>query len=175
MIGDDKQDKRLDLYDNDVENTQTGKGGSNNEGKPIGQQYSKPNLVIAREGMETIDDIIEMDHIMKTGENMSIAVITVDSDSHPNPCRKKKLHQSILQQQLVRLRMELMIEAIGAASHIQRIKKVVYAVACGYLALLNHLIKMRIMGTFDYPREVLARSNQISQFFVPLNDGIFND
>lgn len=175
MIGDDKQEKRLDLYDNDVENTQTGKGGSNNEGKPIGQQYSKPNLVIAREGMETIDDIIEMDHITKTGENMSIAVITVDSDSHPNPCRKKKLPQSILQQQLVRLRMELMIEAIGAASHIQRIKKVVYAVACGYLALLNHLIKMRIMGTFDYPREVLARSNQISQFFVPLNDGIFND
>ena len=58
MIGDDKQDKRLDLYDNDVENTQMGKGGSYNEGKPIGQQYSKPNLIIAREGMETIDDII---------------------------------------------------------------------------------------------------------------------
>lgn len=110
---------------------------------------------------------------------MSIAEVTIDSEiagDHPTEQypKKKKVHQSILQQQLgKRLRMKSMIEVI---CHHQRVKKVaLQVVSFWYLALLHHMMAVRMLGTTDYPREVLARSNQISQFFVPLNDGIFND
>jgi len=143
-----------------------GKGSSN---KDYGHQETKPGLAT------TTDVPSATSRIM--GDNMSIAEVTIDSEiayDHPTEQhpKKKKVHQSILQQQLGKLRMKSMIEVI---CHHQRVKKVLQVVSFWYLTLLHHMMVARMLGTTDYPREVLARSNQISQFFVPLNDGIFND
>ena len=162
-------DKATNRKDKEVYTTEiskrTGKGSSNNKGH---HQETKPRLA-------TTTDSPSATSIM--GDNMSIAEVTIDSEiasDHPNEQhpKKKKVHQSILQQQLGKLRMKSMIEVI---CHHQRVKKVLHVVSFWYLALLHHMMVARILGTTDYPREVLARSNQISQFFVPLNDGIFND